>query len=371
MSLMVPGDSASTDSTAAPSDARPLSPWDRANTSASTTLGEKFSLNPVMHLGKPGDVDAEQAEYPSILFGDNVVWMFYSGYGAVRHRWEIAGATSVDGIHWTKLGGIFPPGDGQAWDASSVAFPCVLHSNAAPNGERFRMWYAGKRAALYEGIGYATSADGKQWIRQGQVLALGRSGEWDAGQLADPAVIPVQDGYRMYYCGSESSRELFDVGLAFSADGRSWTKHSGNPIVSVVGTDRQEFHTFDMMRDADAGLARRGPTHDGIYTVDVVILDGEYFLFVGVPNAARELEIQVLHSPDGIAFSPGERRLVLAPSHDGTWDSAMVYGMEVLAVGDQIYLWFNGIYERDVPKGGEIGIARIPIAELQRLFQKQ
>jgi len=71
---------------------------------------------------------------------------------------------------------------------------------------------------------------------------------------------------------------------------------------------------------------------------------------------------------DGVTWDSTARQMVLAPSRDGTWDDQMVYGMEAVELGDQVYLWFNGIYARNVPKGGEVGIARIGQGELRKLF---
>jgi hypothetical protein len=69
-----------------------------------------------------------------------------------------------------------------------------------------------------------------------------------------------------------------------------------------------------------------------------------------------------------LIFDPSSKQIVLAPSRDASWDDQMVYGMETLEIGEQIYMWFNGIYARNVPKGGEVGLARIPRSELERLF---
>jgi predicted GH43/DUF377 family glycosyl hydrolase len=326
-------------------------PWERRNTGGSSTVSEKYALNPVLPLGKGGAIDNGHAEYPAIVFAGNTMWMFYSAYGATLHRWEIAAAVSENGLDWTKLGSVITPDTAlAAWDSSTVAFPSVLfHPEGAP-GERFRMWYAGKHGPTYDGVGFATSADGRQWVRQGRVLTTGAPGEWDGAQLADPAVIEVEGGYRMYYCGAQDPQGLFQVGVAYSADGHTWEKDPDNPICSFAAT-----------------------THGGAYTLDVIRSGpaGGYTLFVALPNTAHELEIYALTSPDGITFDPAAREMVLAPSRDGTWDDQMVYGMEAVEIGDYVYLWFNGMYARAVAKGGVVGAARVPRAEIGRLLYPQ
>lgn len=321
-----------------------IRPWQRPNTAPSTTVFEKFPLNPVLGLGNKGSLDAGHAEYPSVVAVDDLLWMYYSAYGAHR-RWEIAAAVSPDGISWTKLGVVFSPDTtAAAWDSTTIAFPCVLYAADAPPEERFRMWYAGKRGPRYEGIGLATSADGRAWRREGRVLAIGEAGAWDGVQVADPAVIAVDGGYRMYYCGAADPDGLFAVGVALSADGRSWVGRPDSPVYTEA------------------------PASPGVYTVDVV-RDGERFvLFVSAPGEGGDYEIRAIPSADGMSFDPGAGRVVLAPARDNTWDDAMVYGMDVVLFGGELYMWFNGIYARNVAQGGEVGFARASPAALDQRF---
>ena len=319
-------------------------PWQRPNTAASTTVFEKFPSNPVLRLGNKGSLDAGHAEYPSVVAVDDLLWMYYSAYGAHR-RWEIAAAVSPDGISWTKLGVVFSPDTtAAAWDSTTIAFPCVLHTAGAPPAERFRMWYAGKRGPRYEGIGFATSADGRAWRREGRVLAIGEAGAWDGVQVADPAVIAVDGGYRMYYCGAVDPDGLFAVGVALSADGRSWVKMPDNPVYTA------------------------GPASPGVYTVDVIRDGVGFILFVSAPGDGGDYEIRAIPSADGLVFDPAAGRVVLRPARDNSWDDAMVYGMDVVPSGGELFMWFNGIYARNVAQGGEVGFARATQAALAQLF---
>jgi len=322
-------------------------PWERPNLMASTSLCEKFPHNPVLLLGKKGTFDAGHAEYPSVVTSRGLFWLFYSAYGK-RHRWEIAAAVAPDGINWTKLGVVFAPDTtAAAWDSTTIAFPSVIVDLDAPPDERFRMWYAGKRGDLYDGFGYATSPNGRDWHRRGRVLSTGPDGEWDGAQIVDPCVVRVGDGYRLYYCGSRDAHGLFAVGLAHSADGMNWVKYPDNPIYELA--------------------EGKGPT--GLYTADVLLReDGSAILFASAPSRADDYEVHAVLSSDGLAFDPAGRQVVLAPSRDSTWDDAMVYGVEGLERGDHVYLWFNGIYDQNVTQGGEVGLARVRTDELLRLL---
>jgi hypothetical protein len=340
---------------------RYLRAWERPNTVASTTIFEKLPGNPVLPLGKKGSPDTGHAEYPSVVVVGDLIWMFYAAYGP-RHRWEIAAAVSADGIDWDKLGVVFAPDTtAGAWDSASLGFPCVIHAPDAPPEERFRMWYAGKGGDLYEGIGLATSANGHDWRRRGRVMARGERGSWDGAQLVDPAVVAVDGGYRMYYCGSRSADGLFALGLAISADGQNWVKLPDNPIHTSRG---RGLYTIDVIRSPaptpPADLSSSPPTDDG-----------GFILFLSAPNSDREYEIHAIPSEDGLDFDSGRSRLVLEPSRDNTWDDKMVYGMEVLPLGDYVYLWFNGIYAARVTSGGEVGLARAERGLLAGLLSSQ
>jgi predicted GH43/DUF377 family glycosyl hydrolase len=319
-------------------------PWKRLNTAPSRTVFEKFPGNPVLPLGNAGSLDAGHAEYPSVVVAGDLLWMFYSAYG-VHRRWEIAAAVSLDGIRWTKLGvTLAPDTTASAWDSTTIAFPCVLYSEEAPAGEGFRMWYAGKRGGRYEGIGLATSSDGRHWHREGQVLSTGNPDEWDGAQILDPAVIEVDGEYRMYYCGTRADRGLASIGVARSADGRHWVKLARNPVYRLAKED------------------------GGIYTVDVVADGGAFLLFASSPKGKREYEVHAVRSSDGLSFDAAKRRLVLAPARDSSWDHALVYGMDVMARGDSLYMWFNGLYTSNVTRGGQVGLARTTKATINKLL---
>jgi predicted GH43/DUF377 family glycosyl hydrolase len=338
-----------------------LRAWERRNTVASTTVFEKLPGNPVLPLGKKGSPDAGHAEYPSVVVVGDLFWMFYSAYGP-RHRWEIAAALSSDGVRWDRIGVVLPPDTtAGAWDGASVGTPCVIYSPDASSEERFRMWYAGKSGDLYEGIGFATSANGHDWRRRGRVLARGERGSWDRAQMVDPAVVAVDGGYRMYYCGSRSADALFTVGLAISADGLNWVKLPDNPIYTGRGPG---LYTIDVIRPPAPAPTTGHPSSP-------ITDDSGFILFLSAPNSDREYEIHAIHSEDGLDFDSGRSRLVLEPSRDNTWDDKMVYGMEALLLGDYVYLWFNGIYAPKVTRGGEVGLARVQRTLLAELLTSQ
>ncbi len=70
------------------------------------------------------------------------------------------------------------------------------------------------------------------WNSQSSVLTKGGSGQWDDSQLGNLAVIKEGSNYYMWYEASDVDTGTWDVGYANSSDGKTWTKHSSNPILS-------------------------------------------------------------------------------------------------------------------------------------------
>ncbi|MGD8395439.1 MAG: hypothetical protein PVF43_08195 [Candidatus Eiseniibacteriota bacterium] len=323
-------------------------PYRRHNLGPSTTLFEKYARNPVLRIGTEHGYDSGHSEYPCVVEVGDSLWAYYAAFGAGGH-WAIAAAHSRDGIHWTKAGVVLEPDStAGAWDGATNAFPSVMYVPEAAPDERFRLYYAGKSGALYEGIGLALSADGIHFVRHGRVLSPGGAQEWDGTQIVDPSVLRVGDGYRMYYCGSRTREGLFRVGVALSVDGVQWVKYPDNPVYAI-GPERGR----------------------GIYTVDVVQGSEGFLLFESTPDSEGFYDIYAVASENGLAFDPTWRRLVLTASHDGTWDHVMVYGMDVLVRHGRVFMWFNGIHRKMVTRGGQIGLARTGLAALERYLRRE
>ena len=90
----------------------------------------------------------------------------------------------------------------------------------------FRMWYTGYDGERYA-IGYAESADGLSWERYPGNPVLSPSGsEWDREGVGFPVVVRVGDRYYLYFTLLKQARAHRDaaIGLAISNDGLSWER---------------------------------------------------------------------------------------------------------------------------------------------------
>ena len=83
-------------------------------------------------------------------------------------RSRICYCESSDGIAWTKYTGnpVLDVSYTGGWDSLGVETVSILFDSLAPANQRYKMWYAGQYFNAYRyDLGYAYSADGKKWTK--------------------------------------------------------------------------------------------------------------------------------------------------------------------------------------------------------------
>ncbi len=187
-----------------------------------------YANNPI--LTRSGDSMDRYGVYESSLLKDEDGYhMWYTGY----HGNDIAYifyAHSDDGLAWERPVNtpvIYPGGD-DSWDDQAITAGPVIKANGM-----YLMYYSGRisRLGLWH-VGLATSQDGLVWEKYNNPVLLGEEGDWDY-RVSASAVEKVGDQYFMYYTGISENGD-YNIGLAMSDDGLSWTKHSGNPVLSAT-----------------------------------------------------------------------------------------------------------------------------------------
>lgn len=108
----------------------------------------------------------------------------------------------------------------ETYEDRGVAQPTVIQ-----DAEGYVMLYAALQADSTS-IARATSADGRTWTREGEVLSPGE--EWSSTFVEPGSIVVAEDGtWHLFYSGSDG--ELWAIGEATSTDrGQSWTTISGS-----------------------------------------------------------------------------------------------------------------------------------------------
>jgi len=251
--------------------------------------------------------------------------------------------TYADTSLWVKYSGttgltpIVSPTPG-SWDAAYVLSPRAVY-----DGSTYRMWFSGGNTTL-TGIGYAASQDGVTWnVRSSPVLTPGAQGTWDSGSVSLGSVLKNGTQFMMYYRGTNTTSYVTGaIGLATSSDGITWTKFSGNPVLTST--------TFA----ADQGY---------IASPFVIKLELTYNMWYTGKNVTFQKEspyttILYATSLDGIHWDKWPKP-VLTPSTDqNAWDSAAVYSPSVYFNGTTFGLWYTGLGQS--LRNPQIGVATSP-----------
>lgn len=136
--------------------------------------------------------------------------------GKPEARYHLKYAESPDGISWNRTGHV-------AIDYQDAAEGGIVKASVLRDAHtgQYRMWYATRaldgyrteREAGYR-LGYAESADGKQWTRQDDQVGITVSETgWDSQMMAYPHVVRHADQLYLFYNGNGFGKEGFGYAL--------------------------------------------------------------------------------------------------------------------------------------------------------------
>lgn len=229
------------------------------------------------------------------------------------------GTTGVvgDTATWTKHAGnpILTPGPAGSWDALSLATPAVFELEP----ERYMMWYTGAGASGRQ-IGVAYSTDGMSWTKHvdNPVLRPGVAGAWDGREVAHPSVRYDGTLFTMVYTGWDDTGSA--LGVATSLDGIEWTRSTANPVLTANPAP--------------------GSWDDGaVFTAAVVVESGAqemWYAAAGDYPAA----IGYATSSDGVDWS----RLLSPVLHPQVLE-ALTFAPCVLKSGSNYRMWYGALHE--------------------------
>ncbi|MGA3108169.1 MAG: hypothetical protein ABSD99_01745 [Candidatus Bathyarchaeia archaeon] len=187
----------------------------------------KYSSNPVL-TPNATSWDAKDVDMPTVIHNGSGYTMYYLGSsdkpGSVAFNPHVGIATSLDGVHWTKIGTertvSIPFGNGwdggSNWDyLTSVSFQNGSYVGFYSSMYDSHYYMSGpvQNAALNSQIGMATSSDGIHWIPNANnpIISYG-SGSWDQNGIETPMTIIVGNQFYVYFTAQSSSARR--IGLA-------------------------------------------------------------------------------------------------------------------------------------------------------------
>jgi predicted GH43/DUF377 family glycosyl hydrolase len=191
--------------------------------------------------------------------------------------------------------------------ARPLCFQCLSGVNAALLG-----------FGLLLALGGAFSFGAEPWVKspKNPMLALGKTNAFDSQNIFGPAVVKDAGKYFMYYCGGpagpKTGEELvrYQIGLALSDDGESWTK-TGQPLLPLG--KRDDFHATPSLLRTPAG--------------DLAKVDGTWHMvFCG--NRADDVEHAT--SRDGRRWEKDPRNPIFKRA----------YAPNLIQMGDEIRMYY-------------------------------
>ncbi|MBI4548508.1 MAG: T9SS type A sorting domain-containing protein [Ignavibacteriae bacterium] len=287
------------------------------------TSWQKYSDNPVLHgsgsYGIYGDFDQYEALHPFVIEENGYYRMWYVG---VSNSYSVGEAISPDGIFWYTLRGNprLTPGPSGSFDASGIRKISVVRDH-----DGYKMYYYSPVNGVNK-IGMAYSPDGHSWTKHpgNPVLEPGSQGSWDDAGVWAPMVLYENNGYKMWYQGTDGTVPeigFASVGYATSSDGIHWTKHENNPVVSHGSAGEFDYYT--------AGEPF------------VLHLHGRYHMFYTSTDASIKNKIGYAFSRNGITWTKFRGNPVLT-SGPSSWDGQGVAAASVIFKDNEFKMFYVG-----------------------------
>jgi predicted GH43/DUF377 family glycosyl hydrolase len=241
--------------------------------------------------------------------------------------------------------------------------------------------FAAGPALLSADGGALSPASTTAWLKYpgNPVLGPGPAGSFDSKSVMSTAIVRYEGRYFLYYSGDGGSG--YQVGLATSSDGRSFSRFAGNPIIRAganasVIRDLSAFRMWYVggsgvyaatsedgrvwSEEAPGPVMAPGPS-DGwdasIRSVNV-LRDGDMYKMWYSAGKQEDAKIGYATSPDGVRWTKHARNPVLVP--ETSFESVRVHSPCVLRVGDEYQMWYsayNGVSTRICFAGSADGIA--------------
>lgn len=184
------------------------------------------------------------------------------------------------------------------------------------------------------------TGDGINWTKHpyNPVLDVG------ADVVGEARVLLIDDGFHMIYVGQDGTQEGgsispfygYALGVATSANGKTWDKQESSPIIALTGTDfgmlwhasvfqEGDYYTYYSPGTMGGRVGYRiylATSSDGLTWTpgDAPVID------LGAPGSYDGVDVLApfVLFDDGISWTPHPNNPVLTPGEEGEWDSEAV-----------------------------------------------
>lgn len=254
--------------------------------------------------------DSGGALLPAVLKEGGTYKLWYTAIGSDNVE-RIAYATSPDGLTWNKQGVVLSPDQG--WEGKALSAPSVIK-----DGGTYKMWYDGRDSSGTTRIGYAYSADGVVWIKNGKWV-LAPTGAWDAANVNSPSVLKADGAFHMWYSGFDNATNR--IGHATSADGIIWAVDPVNPVFDIGAPGK-----WDWLQ---------------VYAPRVLAFGGRYFMWYSGSSLPSAPEIGLATSSDLVTWT--RQGKAISKGAAGSFDSNRAANAAVIVDGAQFKFWYSAV----------------------------
>jgi len=214
---------------------------------------------------------------------------------------------------------VIPAGQSGEWDEKMREIGNVLYQPDEPSGKKYLETYTGYRGSYSQTgtyVGLAFSTDGKNWTKLGKIIDR---------PLEDPYLIKVENTYYLF------AEDKADVPF--------------RDIRRFSSTDLVNWHD-----DGDVYLPQTEAWHNSDVSSPIVYFEkGKWFLFYegrGKDTSVEGGKIGLAISSDGQNWQKFSDQPVAALGQAGEWDDAVMVTDDLIKDNGKYYLFYHG-YSRD------------------------
>ncbi|MBO1327120.1 family 43 glycosylhydrolase [Acetobacter suratthaniensis] len=218
----------------------------------------------------------------TVIQRDGVYHMWFTGQTQTTS--SIYYATSPDGLKWTRTQSTPVLWPSEPWEKTSVMCPDIIIDEQTG---LWRMYYSAGEQYEPDGIGLATSADGKTWQKHPTpIFTSAAEHPWEKAKVTACNVHYVDGWYYMFYIGFADTNHAA-ICLARSRNGiDQWERHPSNPILQAPSG---LLNFFEWDRDA-------------IYKPAAVLTDKGWVMFFNARRRHTEQIGMATHEGQSLGF---------------------------------------------------------------------